>query len=88
MFRRTHFVHERSSQLTGTGQGAAEASVWTVLKSFGYDVISAVNEEHCLDNLLTLSATMHMEFDSLQLWLEEVPGKVRGCPLRRASSVE
>ena len=62
-----------------TGQEDTKASVWTVLKSFGYDVLRAMNEEHCLDNLLTLSATMHMELDSLQLWLEEVPGKVRGC---------
>ena len=41
-----------------------------MLKSFGYDVLSAVNEEDRLDNLLTLSGTMHEDFDRLRLWLE------------------
>ena len=62
-----------------TGQEDTKASVWTVLKSFGYDVIDAVNEEGRLDNLMTLSATMHEAFNRMRLWLEEVPGKVRGC---------
>ena len=62
-----------------TGQEDAKASVWTVLKSFGYDLLNVVNEEDRIDNLMTLSATMHDAFNRLRLWLEEVPGKVRGC---------
>ena len=51
------------------------ASVWTVMRNFGYkDLPAKLNGTgiHSLDNVMTLDYTVHTLFDNLQLWFEGI----------------
>ena len=45
---------------------------------FGYDIQPDLKDEKInrLENVMTLSSTIHIRFDDLNFWLEEVEGKV------------
>jgi HNH endonuclease len=56
------------------------ATAFTMLKMFGleHEVNKLLGKQvNSLSNVLTLRHELHQAFDRFDIWLEEVPGKVR-----------
>ncbi|CDO78046.1 hypothetical protein BN946_scf184724.g10 [Trametes cinnabarina] len=58
------------------------ATVWTILKRFGYEDIceelglaSTSANLHRLENIMTLETIVHEQFDRLNLWFQEIDGQ-------------
>ncbi|CDO74379.1 hypothetical protein BN946_scf184816.g2 [Trametes cinnabarina] len=81
----SHIFPEALGNIEVGGATAKEyeaATVWTILKRFGYEDIctelaSAVQGAnlHRLENILTLDMRIHHMFDKLKLWFEAVEGQ-------------
>ena len=65
-------------ELTSWEQLEGATIFWGILKLFGYHLLPDLNGDKInrLENVMTLSASIHELFDSLNFWLEEIEGKV------------
>jgi len=76
------FPQSTNMVISGSNEDGAKheyaATVWTILKCFGYEDLPGRLKGagvHSLDNIMTLQLDIHSWFDQLQVWFEAVDGK-------------
>ncbi|KAH9846874.1 hypothetical protein C2E23DRAFT_539117 [Lenzites betulinus] len=80
-----HIIPDAPGNIAVGGSSPEEhdaASMWAILKQFGYDDVCAElgsatigGRLHRLDNILTLDAVIHDDFDTMDLWFEAIKGQ-------------